>query len=107
MATEYLNNKRLEDILGRHQKSKKEKNKYKIIVETLTDDIARKKSRNIDVSVDVEKLKEYKELHNKAILDFNSCDTEITTAFYTLAENIVRYTKFNLLDPADSVQECV
>jgi len=31
----------------------------------------------------------------------------LAIAFYTLSENIVRYAKFNLIDPDDAVQEGV
>lgn len=45
--------------------------------------------------------------HKKNLLDYENTQKDLATAFYTLSENIVRYAKFNLIDPDDSVQEGV
>lgn len=39
--------------------------------------------------------------------EYDELQQKLTTAFYLLSENIVRYRKFNLIDPDDQIQEGV
>jgi DNA-directed RNA polymerase specialized sigma subunit len=48
-----------------------------------------------------------KEQNKKNLLNYEDTQKDLAKAFYTLSENIVRYAKFNLIDPDDSVQEGV
>lgn len=107
MTTEYLNNKVFEGIIKRFQSSKKNKAKYKLILEDYTEAIARKRSKNLNYENE-------EKCFNAVDLDFQrichehlESQKELAVAFYTLSENIVRYAKFNLIDVDDAVQEGV
>lgn len=105
MASEYLNNRKFESLISRFLICKKEKTKYLLLIEDVRETeertSSRKKYKKPDNWQEVENIlaslcSEYKELQK-----------ELTTAFYLLSENIVRYRKFNLIDPDDAIQEGV
>lgn len=97
MATEYLNNKSFEKNILRFQKAKKDKLKYEIIIEEIEQ--RDKFERTLH--------EEYVNLYKNAQLEFEDCQELLAGAFYTLSENIARYTKFNLIDLDDAIQEGV
>jgi hypothetical protein len=105
MATEYLNNKNFENLIVKFQKSKKERIKYQLLMDDITDTQNRTMKRG--------KYKKPKswiiiETDFKTIsLFYKEIQDELALAFYTLSENIVRYAKFNLIDQDDAVQEGV
>lgn len=107
MTTEYLNNKVFERIIERYQSSKKNKAKYKLILEDYSETITRKKSKNVDFTTEEKKFKEIDLSFRNICHEHLDSQKELATAFYTLSENIVRYAKFNLIDIDDAVQEGV
>lgn len=110
MASEYLNNKIFEGIISKFQKSKRDKAKYEFIIEDLRGSKERRKKRNKNKKrgeVISKQLKTRTSEYSNICTDFTASQDDLATAFYTLSENIVRYAKFNLIDPDDAVQEGV
>jgi hypothetical protein len=105
MATEYLNNKSLEKLIVEFQKIKKERTKYQLFIEDIAATEKRTSKRSKFRKPDSWVLAEakYQALTN----DFQKIQQQLAGAFYTLAENIVRYAKFNLIDQDDAIQEGV
>lgn len=99
MASEYLNNKKLEKVIVSFQKIKRSKNMYQYLMNNIKEQGVKEKEPDSWIFV--------KDEYNKALNDYDITQTDLATAFYTLSENIVRYAKFNLIDPDDSVQEGV
>lgn len=99
MASEYLNNKNLEKVIISFQKIKKYKNMYKYLIDNINEQEIKE---NEPLS-----WKYIKEEYNKNLNDYDITQKNLAVAFYTLSENIVRYAKFNLIDPDDSIQEGV
>lgn len=105
MATEYLNNKVLEANVLKYQRAERLKARYRLMIEDTLDANHRKSLRNgkpngarldVDTALLMEAMKESRE------------SLEILTkAFYVLAENIVGYTKFSLIDYDEAIQEAV
>jgi hypothetical protein len=104
---EYLNNKTFEKIINQFQDSKRQKVKTNIIIEEIKETIVRKKTRKVNSSNNKLKLKEKELLLDSIIFDHEDSKQKLATAFFTLAENIVRYAKFQLIDIDDAVQEGV
>ncbi len=105
MANEYLNNKNFEILISEFIKIKKNKVKFETLLEEIKDTEKRTSKRDNFVrpeSWDVIE-REYKFYFDK----YNELKAQLTTAFYLLSENIVRYRKFNLIDSDDAVQEGV
>jgi DNA-directed RNA polymerase specialized sigma subunit len=102
MASEYLNNKKLEKIIILFQKIKKYKNMYKYLVDNINE-----QTLNTPVEKQPESWSYVKQEYVKNLNDYDVTQKDLAAAFYTLSENIVRYAKFNLIDPDDSVQEGV
>lgn len=107
MTTEYLNNKTFEAIIARFQRSKKQKTRYELIIEDLTDCCNRKLIRNNCFQRERELLFNYNLTYEEIQANYTASQKELASAFYTLSENIIRYTKFNLIDADDAVQEGV
>lgn len=96
LSTEYLNNKKFENIILRFQGSKKDKIRYELIMEDLK-----------DLKNKEELLNKYKIMHKEASERLEIAQNQLAAAFYILSENIVKYTKFNLIDHEDTIQEAV
>jgi len=104
---EYLNNKTFEFLINSYQESRREQEFLKIIISEISETIERKKSRNIDVSSSRSDLsRRYASLKTSQD-NHESFKGKLAIAFFTLAENIVRYAKFQLIDTDDAVQEGV
>lgn len=110
MGVEYLNNKVFENIIKKFQISKREKAKYELIINDLTtskyniDQRRRNKKQGKRLTELLQtKSSEYKGVHTEFIQSQN----DLTTAFYTLSENIVKYAKFQFIDDDDAIQEGV
>lgn len=109
MGTEYLNNKILENTIITFQRSKREKVKYKFIIEDLQNaknriNIRKNKTTKKELVKSLEKKeKEY----NQTLEDYNESQLMLAEAFYTLSENVARFSKFNYIDIDDAIQEGV
>ena len=99
MASEYLNNKKLEKVIVSFQKIKRSKNMYQYLMNNIKEQGVKEKEPDSWIFV--------KDEYSRAMSDYDVTQGDLATAFYTLSENIVRYAKFNLIDPDDSVQEGV
>jgi hypothetical protein len=99
MASEYLNNKNLERVIISFQKIKRHKRMHEYLIKNINEQNPREN--------EPESWKYIKDQNKKNLLDYENTQKDLATAFYTLSENIVRYAKFNLIDPDDSVQEGV
>lgn len=99
MASEYLNNKNLEKVIISFQKIKRSRNMYNYLMNNIKEQGVKEKEPDSWIFV--------KNEHNKSLNDYEITQGDLATAFYTLSTNIVRYAKFNLIDPDDSVQEGV
>lgn len=102
MSTEYLNNKTFERLIIKFQDCKKQKTKYSYFIKDIkeSEPLVRKSLRPtlwLNIERDFQGVS----------LAYQDSQKELTTAFYTLSENIVRYAKFNLIDIDDAVQEGV
>ena len=107
MTTEYLNNKTFDSIIIRLLQSKKNKAKYELITESLKLTCQRKKARKQKCGDTELLLNANEQLLDIAGLELQNSQKQLAVAFYTLSENIVRYAKFNLIDPEDAIQEGV
>lgn len=105
MANEYLNNKNFESLISKFINVKRNKVKLETLLEEIKDTEKRTSKRNnFDKPESWDSIeKEFIEYLDK----YKFLQTELTTAFYLLSENIVRYRKFNLIDPDDAIQEGV
>jgi len=105
MANEYLNNKNFESLISKFITVKRNKVKLETLLEEIKDTEKRTSKRNnFDKPESWDSIeKEFIEYLDK----YKFLQTELTTAFYLLSENIVRYRKFNLIDPDDAIQEGV
>lgn len=99
MASEYLNNKNLERVIVSFQKIKRYKKMHEYLIKNINEQNPKEN--------EPESWTYIKEQNKKNLLDYEDTQKDLAKAFYTLSENIVRYAKFNLIDPDDSVQEGV
>jgi hypothetical protein len=99
MASEYLNNKNLERVIISFQKIKRHKKMHEYLIKNINEQNPKEN--------EPESWTYIKEQNKKNLLDYEDTQKDLAKAFYTLSENIVRYAKFNLIDPDDSVQEGV
>lgn len=105
MANEYLNNKNFESLICKFIEIKRNKVKLETLLEEIKDTEKRTAKRN-----SFERPESWNSIEkefNEYLNNYNSLQTELTVAFYLLSENIVRYRKFNLIDPDDAIQEGV
>lgn len=100
MASEYLNNKAFEAIIGKFQEAKRDRARFELIAEDTRD---RERRKGSDESVRLARFGDRDEIGGR----FHKAQADLAIAFYTLSENIVRYAKFNLIDTDDAVQEGV
>lgn len=105
MANEYLNNKNFEVLISEFIKIKRNKVKF----ETLLEEIKATEERTAirENFVRPESWDAYEREYKFYLGEYNKLKDKLTTAFYLLSENIVRYRKFNLIDPDDAIQEGV
>lgn len=104
---EYLNNKFLEKIINQFQDSKRQKIKLNLLIDEIKETITRKKIRKIKSISNKSQLKEKENLLENTLNEHEDSKQKLAIAFFTLAENIVRYAKFQLIDTDDAVQEGV
>lgn len=98
MANEYLSNPYLESLIARFQEAKRERLRFEMIAEdNLCRDQRRNRKQRDKNNADLEEIK----------IKFKEVQSELAMAFYILSENLVRYAKFNLIDPDDAIQEGV
>lgn len=105
MANEYLNNKNFERLISKFLQCKKEKLKYEMLMEDIRQTEQRTANRK-----KYKKPDNWEEIENafeQVMASHKEIQNELTISFYLLSENIVRYRKFNLIDPDDAIQEGV
>lgn len=99
MTSEYLNNKNLEKVIISFQKIKKHKNMYGYLVKNINEQKIKGSEPNSWIYV--------KQEYSRVLNEHDAIQDKLADAFQTLSQNIVRYAKFNLIDPDDSAQEGV
>ena len=104
MSNEYLNNKTFEIIINRFQIAKKNKYKCEFLLEEILETKERLSKRI--PGFDDALIQSVLVMLNTACRELKESQNELATAFYTLANNIVNYAKFNL-DGDDLIQEMV
>ncbi len=107
MKSEYLNNKYFEQIINKFQTSKRQKDKTKLIIESLEKTIKRRKSKSIKHKEYEDDLLNKKKKYSELEKEFEGSKEHLATAFFTLSENITKYAKFQLIDQDDAIQEGV
>jgi DNA-directed RNA polymerase specialized sigma subunit len=107
MATEYLNNRELEQHIATFLASTRAKAKYQLIMEDIQEAISTKEKRQIPTQEDKQLLTTTKKSYAKADDDFAVAQQQLALDFYRLSENLVRYAKFPYLDVDDARQEGV
>ena len=107
MSSEYLNNKDFEKIIFDFQKSKREIERFLLLVDEQEDVINRKTKRNIDADQNRILLEQSKLAHTSATNEYEESKERLAIAFYVLSDNLVRYAKFHLIDSDDALQEGV
>ena len=104
MVTEYINNQSFEVIITNFQKYKREKTKYEILLKDILQTSKRRTLKNKEYQN--ETLNQYQSKHNNTLEFYKTHQEQLAFAFYTLSENIVNFTKFNI-DVDDAIQEGV
>lgn len=104
---EYLNNKTFELLIKSFQDSKRSIARLEILISEVSDTLDRKKKRKVDPSDSKKILAEKTSLLHASSQDHDTSKQKLAIAFFTLAENIVRYAKFQLIDADDAIQEGV
>lgn len=105
MATEYLNNKMFEKKIIELQELKKEISYLELLVEDIEATEERTSKRNKyskPLSWDETKIE-----YRLAKVNYREVEEQLTSAFYKLSENLVRYRKFSYVESDDAVQEGV
>lgn len=103
MSSEYLNNKSFETVIIRFQTAKKQQNKFNILLEDVTYQNSKTKTKN---SIKVPLIISSEDT-NRAAIELTASQQILADLFYTLSKNIVRYAKFTNIDEDDAVQEGV
>jgi hypothetical protein len=106
MSKEYLNNKYLEGVITRFQRSKKDRIKYEMIIVALKDTPDRQVSNPI-TGQGFMTLEECVAEHQRIDEEFHELQNLLAVAFFTLSDNLARYAKFSHIDIDDAVQEGV
>lgn len=104
MSNEYLNNRYLEGIIARFQKSKREKAEYESIMLSLGRDT---EMRTLTPSGNLCNLIECSAEYDQMQAEYVELQGLLAAAFFTLADNLARYAKFSYIDIDDAVQEGV
>lgn len=107
MATEYLNNRELEQHIATFLASMRAKAKYQLIIEDIEEAISTKQKRQLSVQQEKQLLDAHRFSYQKAENDFAVAQQQLALDFYRLSENLVRYAKFPYLDSDDALQEGV
>lgn len=107
MPAEYLNNKNFEKLIIGFQQTKADKKKIELILADIQDTKKRKQIRKNDTKKETALLLLYQEKYKEVSHQHIAIQEDLTRAFYTLSENIVRYAKFNNIEPDDAVQDGV
>lgn len=107
MSTEYIDNKAFEIIIANFQKTKKLKSRYEFLVEFYQEMIENKKKNKKNIDRDKSFLIQFQAEQIKNNSQFHSNKEHLCGQLLLLAQNVVRYTKFNLIDADDAVQESV
>lgn len=105
MSTEYLNNKTFEILIVKFQTTKKQYNQFTLLKEEIISTVNRTSKRN-----KFKKPDDWQKVENDLVIinqEYKEVQGQLTSAFYTLSQNIVRYAKFNLIDHDDAIQEGV
>lgn len=103
VTNEYLNNKMFEALIQRYQKAQRDKAKYELIMEDLQSSGGKKAKKPAVAQAFLHATGE----HKKIEIEMVAIQHQLTTEFYKLSENIVRYAKFSLIDQDDAIQEGV
>lgn len=104
---EYLNNKTFETLIKSFQESKRSTVMLEVILSEINDTVERKKIRKVDCSANRKALADKTRMLRESNETHDSSKQKLAVAFFTLAENIVRYAKFQLIDADDAIQEGV
>lgn len=102
LKTEYLNNKVLESNIASFKKAKKDKLKYELILEDLARSVAAREGADRAKLLCLRQSE-----YNRVVGEFNLSQNQLAAAFFTLAQNIIRYRKFHFVDTDDAIQEFV
>lgn len=106
MAGEYLNNRTFESIIQEFQYFERQKAKYELIIQDLSETNDRRVAKYGDDEKKApleESEKSYKETCSK----YKDYQSQLAYAFYILSENIANYAKFSGIDIDDAIQEGV
>jgi hypothetical protein len=104
VSNQYLDNTEFESIIERYQRSQREKLRYELMVDDLKGAAERVKRKAAEKAEAVKKAKVHLD---KAVFEYKDCQQQLAFQFYTLAESIVRWRNFSLIDDEDAVQEGV
>jgi hypothetical protein len=110
MGNEYLNNTKLEDAIKKFQVSKRQKSRYELIIEDLTESQERRKKRNKNKKRGqclAELLQKNSDKYQKTCHEFITSSDDLAIYFLTLSQNIVQWAKFDFIDDDDAIQEGV
>jgi DNA-directed RNA polymerase specialized sigma subunit len=106
MSNEYLNNKTFESIIQSFQFHKREKDRYKMVLNDYEETYNRRVIKYKD-ELKKEMLDGVTSKYNESCVNFKDFQNQLAYAFYILAENITNYAKFSGIDVDDAIQEGV
>ena len=106
MASEYLNNKKLESVINSFQRCKRQKVKYDLMIKERRATRERRAAVYRD-SGGQEFLEEAERLRREACSLHDEFQEQLAYAFYVLSENLANWAKFKGVDTDDAVQEGV
>lgn len=104
---EYLNNKTFESFIKSFQESKRDMNRLKMLMSEISETIERKKTRKVNNASSIRAMEIKKSMLLESEKNHHNSKQKLAIAFFTLSENIVRYAKFQMIDPDDAIQEGV
>lgn len=104
---EYLNNKTFERLINGFQESKRKHARIVMMMDEISETVARKGTRKVDSSANRDELAAKKVMMEECKAGHEESKRNLAVAFFTLSENIVRYAKFQLIDADDAIQEGV
>lgn len=102
MKAHYLDNKLFEANIAKFKQSKQDKVKYELILEDLLLAQKRNATPERDEIISV-KNEEYRIL----CIHYEDIEGQLINAFFKLAENIIRYRKYNFVEVEEAIQEFV
>jgi hypothetical protein len=104
MKQDYLDNKELEALIKRYQKSQQDKVRYQLIIDDVESSIAKRAKHKKAPAHDV---RVYHMEFQRAKSEFTDAQGELANKFYLLAQRLIRYAKDIIVDTDDSEQEAV